>query len=64
MQRGQLHSKQVLKASLIILPLTPRPGHVTHAADELGRVGWEGGEGLDVVGEGASIPIGSIRMSF
>lgn len=47
MQRGQLHSKQVLKASLIILPLTPRPGHVTHAADELGRVGWEG-EGLDV----------------
>lgn len=52
MQRGQLHSKQVLKASLIIPPLTPRPGHVTQAADELGRVGWEG-EGLGV-GEGGA----------
>lgn len=62
MQRGQLHSKQVLKASLIILPLTPRPGHVTHATDELGRGGWEG-EGLDV-GEGVQIPTGSIQISF
>lgn len=35
MRRGQLHSKQVLKASLIILPLTPHPSHVTHTADEL-----------------------------
>lgn len=51
MQRGQLHSKQVLKASLIIPPLTPRPGHVTQAADELGRVGWEG-EGLETWGGG------------
>lgn len=63
MQRGQLHSKQVLKASLIILPLTPRPGHVTHAADELGRVGWEG-EGLGVWVRGVPIPIGSFQMSF
>lgn len=67
MQRGQLHSKQVLKASLIILPLTPRPGHVTQASDELGRMEWEGG-GL-AVGTGwwrggGEHPIGSVRMSF
>lgn len=48
MQCGQLHSKQVLKASLIILPLTPHPGHVTQAADELGREG-----GVRLMEEGA-----------
>lgn len=48
MRRGQLHSKQVLKASLIILPLTPRPGHVTQAADELEEM--EGGGGEDPPG--------------
>lgn len=46
MRCGQLHSKQVLKASLIILPLTPHTGHVTQAAEELGR-------GIRLRGEGA-----------
>lgn len=63
MQRGQLHSKQVLKASLIIPPLTPRPGHVTQAADELGRVGWEG-EGLEVGGGGCQIRLAPFGCPF
>lgn len=68
MWRGQLHSKQVLKASLIILPLTSRPGHVTQTADELEEMegrgeALSGGWGIREY-EAAREVIGSFQKSF